>query len=311
MDQYSQMKFADYFESWIKREKKGVVRGVTLSKYNNTAKKLREINPNIKICEIDKKKYQEILSVYGETHEKTTVKDFHTQLKACVTEMFEERIIDRNPTLRVTIPGKTRAGKKENFMSLFEVGKLIDSLNLKELGMDWVVLVLAKTGMRFAECLALTVEDFDFEKLTVNIDKSWDYKNGGGFIPTKNTSSTRTIAIDWQIAAQLKPLLLGMNKKDLVFIKKENNSYKRVFNSTYNAFLRRKCFEVGAPEITIHGLRHTHGSILLGQGVSVLSVSKRLGHSNVTTTQEVYLHITDELAQKDKQLMMGALAGIK
>lgn len=306
------MRFADYYREWIFREKKSTVKDVTFEKYKQTEKWLRQLRPNLKITELDKRTYQEILNEYGETHERQTVKDFHTQLKACITEMFEERVLDRNPTLRVAFNGKQPSSKKDKFMSLEELGKLIDTLDLSSLDtMDWTILILAKTGLRFAECMALTVQDFDFENLTVNINKTWNYKNGGGFTPTKNISSVRKIEIDWQIAAQLKPLLKGMKPNELLFIQKENGEYKKIYNSTYNSFLARKCKEAGVTEITIHGLRHTHGSVLLGQGVSVLSVSKRLGHSNVTTTQEVYLHITDELARKDRQLMMGALAGIK
>lgn len=306
------MIFANYFKDWMLREKKGTVKDVTFRKYMQTERWLRELRPDMKISDLDRKTYQELLNDYGTTHERATVKDFHTQLKACITEMFEERIIDRNPTLRVSFNGKQPAKRKDKFISLLELGKLIDVLDLSNLATyDWVILILAKTGLRFAECIALTVQDFDFEELTVTIDKTWDYKYNKGFIPTKNQASVRKIAIDWQIAAQLRPLIKDMKPDELVFIPKKNGERKNIHNSTYNAFLERKCREAGITVITIHGLRHTHGSVLLGQGVSVLSVSKRLGHANVTTTQEVYLHITDELARKDKQLMMGALAGIK
>lgn len=306
------MTFSEYFDDWIYREKHGSVRQVTFSKYLGTARWLKKINPDVKIKDLDKKTYQEILNEYGKTHERQTTKDFHTQLKACIAEMFEDRLIDRNPAQRVTFSGIHPKKKGPKFMSLYDLSKLIDTLNLSNLKtMDWPILIMAKTGMRFSECMALTAGDFDFDKLKVNIDKTWDYKSHSGFIPTKNQSSIREIAIDWQIAAQLRPLVQGMGKSELIFVSKDSKGYKKVYNSTYNDFLRRKCEEAGVPAISIHGLRHTHGSVLLGQGVSVLSVSKRLGHSNVTTTQEVYLHITDELARKDKQLMMGALAGIK
>ena len=59
--------------------------------------------------------------------------------------------------------------------------------------------------------------------------------------------------------------------------------------------------------ITFHGLRHTHASILLFKGVSVLSVSKRLGHSNITTTQSTYLHIIKELETKDQNKIINII----
>ncbi|HBM4432257.1 TPA: tyrosine-type recombinase/integrase, partial [Enterococcus faecium] len=54
-------------------------------------------------------------------------------------------------------------------------------------------------------------------------------------------------------------------------------------------------------QFTLHGLRHTHASILLYQGVNILSVSKRLGHSSLETTMSTYLHIVRELEDQDKE----------
>lgn len=63
---------------------------------------------------------------------------------------------------------------------------MLTSLNLKDsVNWDWFILLVAKTGMRFSEALALTPEDFDFSKQVVSINKTWDYKGQGGFLPTK------------------------------------------------------------------------------------------------------------------------------
>lgn len=62
--------------------------------------------------------------------------------------------------------------------------------------------------------------------------------------------------------------------------------------------------------ISIHGLRHTHASLLLFAGVSIASVAKRLGHSSMNTTERTYLHIIQELENKDIDLVMRALAGL-
>ena len=60
--------------------------------------------------------------------------------------------------------------------------------------------------------------------------------------------------------------------------------------------------------ISIHGLRHTHASLLLFAGVSIASVSKRLGHASMNTTQETYLHVIRELENKDVDIVMRALS---
>lgn len=85
---------------------------------------------------------------------------------------------------------------------------------------------------------------------------------------------------------------------------------KRLFNSTVNQQLQNYCEELSIPVISIHGLRHTHASLLLFAGVSVASVAKRLGHANITTTQQTYIHIIQELENKDSGKIMQHLASL-
>jgi integrase len=64
------------------------------------------------------------------------------------------------------------------------------------------------------------------------------------------------------------------------------------------------------PIIAVHGLRHTHASLLFFAGVSIASVARRLGHASMTTTQKTYLHIIQELENKDVDLFMRSLSGL-
>ena len=80
-----------------------------------------------------------------------------------------------------------------------------------------------------------------------------------------------------------------------------------VYNSIVNNILARHCKECNIPVISIHGLRHTH---VLFTGVSIASVARRLGHSSMTTTQKTYLHIIQELENKDIDLVMRSLSSL-
>ena len=84
----------------------------------------------------------------------------------------------------------------------------------------------------------------------------------------------------------------------------------RIYNSTINDLLARHCKRVEIPVISIHGLRHTHASLLLYAGVSVASVAHRLGHASMTTTQKIYLHIIQELENTDIDKIMRALTSL-
>ena len=76
----------------------------------------------------------------------------------------------------------------------------------------------------------------------------------------------------------------------------------------YTSYLERHCKGANIPIVSIHGLRHTHASLLLFAGVSIASVARRLGHSSMTTTQKTYLHIINELENKDIDIVMRSLS---
>ena len=139
----------------------------------------------------------------------------------------------------------------------------------------------------------------------LSINKTWDYKGNGGFLPTKNKSSVRKIQIDWQTVIQFAALVKDVPEDKPIFVFKEH-----AYNSTVNDVLERHCNRAKIPVISVHGLRHTHASVLLFAGVSIASVARRLGHSSMTTTQKTYLHIIQELENQDIDLVMRSLSGL-
>ena len=99
-------------------------------------------------------------------------------------------------------------------------------------------------------------------------------------------------------------IITGLDKSKPVFLLNKDN----IYNSTINDLLTKHCKNCNIPEISVHALRHTHASVLLNKGVSTASISKRLGHSNTTTTQKVYLHVIRELKNKDNAIIMESLS---
>lgn len=298
-------KFCEYYAKWITVYKKGAIRQVTMDKYLMTQKWLEKLIPDLKICDLNRIAYQQLLNDYAEYHERQTTMDFHHQLKGAVLDAVDEGLIDRDPTRKAIIKGKAPSAKKIKYLNQFELHTLLGSLELKdEVNWDYFILLVAKTGMRFSEALALTPKDFDFYHQTLSISKTWDYKGAGGFQPTKNKSSVRKIQIDWQSVIRFSELVKGLPEDQPIFVD------GKVYNSTVNDVLSRHCERCNIPVISIHGLRHTHASLLLFTGVSIASVARRLGHSSMTTTQKTYLHIIQELENKDIDLVMRSLSGL-
>lgn len=297
--------FYEYYAKWVKVYKQGAIRKVTMDKYLMTHKWLKKLAPDLKLCDLNRIAYQQILNDYALYHERQTTMDFHHQLKGSILDAVDEGLIERDPTRKAIIKGKTPSDKKIKYLNQFELHTLISHLNLKsEVNWDWFILLVAKTGMRFSEALALTPRDFDFAHQTLSISKTWDYKGKGGFLPTKNKSSVRKIQIDWQTVIQFSELIKKLPEDEPVFVKGS------VYNSTVNDILKRHCEAANIPVISVHGLRHTHASLLLFAGVSIASVARRLGHASMTTTQKTYLHIIQELENKDVDLVMRSLSGL-
>lgn len=297
--------FCDYYRQWISVYKEGGVRKVTLKKYLLTHGWLEKLIPGLAMRDFDRMAYQQLLNAYAETHERQTVMDFHHQLKGAILDAVDEGLMDRDPTRKAIVKGKAPREKKKQYLNQFELHKLLSTLDLTpRITWDWMILLIAKTGLRFSEALAVTPKDFDFAHQALSVDKTWDYKEGTGFLPTKNRSSVRKVAIDWQLIVQFSELVKGLPKDQPIFV------HGRVYNSTVNSLLARHCVEAGVPVISVHGLRHTHASLLLFAGVSIASVARRLGHSSMNTTQKTYLHIIQELENKDVDLVMRSLSGL-
>lgn len=297
--------FCDYYRQWIAVYKEGAVRRVTLKKYLLTYAWLERLIPKLAIEDLDRMAYQRLLNAYAEQHERQTVMDFHHQLKGAILDAVDEGLIDRDPTRKAIVKGKAPREKKQRYLNQFELHKLLSNLDLaSRLNWDWMILLIAKTGLRFSEALAVTPKDFDFTHQVLSIDKTWDYKEGTGFLPTKNRSSIRKVAIDWQLIVQFSELVKGLPEDRPIFV------CGKVYNSTVNSVLARRCSQAGVPTISVHGLRHTHASLLLFAGVSIASVARRLGHSSMNTTQKTYLHIIQELENKDVDLVMRSLSGL-
>lgn len=291
---------------WIKLYKEKAVRKVTLDKYYLTHRKIKELAPELHMNELTRQSYQKLLNNYAATHEKQTTLDFHHHLKAALVDALDEGLLEHDPTRRAIIKGVEPSNKKNKFLNLYELQKLLRHLDLgDELNWDWFILLVSKTGLRFAEALALTPEDFDFERQQIIVNKSWNYKTPiGNFQKTKNESSNRVVMVDWHLMNQFKSLIRNKESDWPIFVPHN----KRVFNSTVNGLLEKYCYKLDIPTISVHGLRHTHASLLLYEGVSVASVAKRLGHANTTTTQETYIHIIEELENKDNDKVLHHLS---
>ncbi|RYL97465.1 site-specific integrase [Sporolactobacillus sp. THM7-7] len=300
--------FAEYFEKWFKLYKAPKVTSVTLKHYEYSLKAIKEYFKETAIQDIRRHDYQLFLNAFGATRAKETVAKTNGHIKSCVKDALEDRIIQVDFTNKTTLIWKVPAKKPyEKHLNFFDSKRLLKSLwsNLDK-GLGYSLLLLALTsGMRFEELVGLTRKDFDFHNFTIRINKTWGYKKNAprGFGPTKNEQSNRVIHMDKKTMEHFEALLNNMpvNVQQLVFYS-SSSKYQVISNTDANKLLRKVLEDLNINPITVHGLRHTHASILLYKGASIQYVSERLGHSDIQTTLKLYTHVLKELRAKDEKI---------
>ncbi|MDN6597520.1 MAG: site-specific integrase, partial [Lentilactobacillus parabuchneri] len=219
-------------------------------------------------------------------------------------EAMDEHIIASDPTRKAVITGRSLP-KMSKTLNYNDWAKLITHLDTNQID-EMTIYLAAVTGMRYGEIVGLTINDLDLQAGIININKTWDYKYKTGFMKTKTSTSNRKVSIDNTTIHRLSHYLSIHHFEQDQPILMDKNHHVLVSAEINNA-LTAKLRVLSIPRITFHGLRHTHASILLYRGVSVLSVSRRLGHSNITTTQSTYLHIIKELESQDKNKIISIL----
>ena len=147
---------------------------------------------------------------------------------------------------------------------------------------------LALTGLRIGEALALTANDFDIEKRTITINKTFSLvtREVGA---TKTEASTRVI----HIQTELMPLVLEILPE----------CFKRIDYNSYNLYLKRITGATIGRELSTHAMRHTHTSLMATAGLPLELIGRRLGHEDLKTTTEIYLHITSEMKNRDAAML--------
>ena len=211
-----------------------------------------------------------------------------------------------NPFDKVIFPKSRKSQPRKNFLEKEELDALLkyidNSGNIK-----WYTYfyLLAYTGLRKGEGLALKWNDISFidKTLTVNktISQGLNYKEYLSDVP-KTEAGNRTIYLDSQTLDVLREWksvpkkIVSLSGNDFVF---PNTKGSWTCLSKPYAYLKKALKACNLPHISVHGLRHTHCSMLFEAGWSVKEVQDRLGHSDIKTTMNIYAHVTKNIKDKN------------
>ncbi|WP_320164311.1 tyrosine-type recombinase/integrase [uncultured Trichococcus sp.] len=226
-------------------------------------------------------------------------------------------LMKSNPMDKVTLPRRmTEVGKDESLkyfdkpelQRFFECSKL-EAERTNNLLWHTLFRLLAFSGMRKGEALALTWNDLDFMNETVTINKTLTRGLENRLIiqTPKTASGKRSVALDpitltmlntWRKRQATDFLKLGFNTmrgEQLIFANTKNEF---MCPTKPDKVLEKIIQRNDLKRITVHGFRHTHCSILFEAGASIKEVQDRLGHSDIKVTMNIYAHVTEKAKEK-------------
>lgn len=305
-----------YFQEWLETYKKPFVKPMTYSVQERNVR--LNIIPrwgNYRLKDITRKEYQQWINELKGHYSEGTVRRIHSIMSSALDDAVHEfNILLENPTKKIKIPKDAEKSSKVNHFTREELGKFLDTIKKPvkhakyQHSIQYYVLfsLLARTGLRIGEALALTWNDIDFEKGVLTVNKTLVYPlNSAPYISTpKSKKSERTIKLDAHTVKLLKKQRINRKEVYLRYPDYKPSDKNLVFHQHDGRWLRTNvvrdyfktvCKRAGVPILSPHALRHTHAVHLLEAGANIKYVSERLGHASVKVTADTYLHVTRKI----------------
>lgn len=306
-----------YMEKWLNTFKRPAVK---LNTYLTQERNVRlNIIPrwgNYRLKDITRVEYQQWINELREHYSEGTTRRIHSIFASALSDaIYEFQILRDSPLKRIKIrKDESEDSNKIKFFTVDEMDRFLPACvpvkNTKYQHYRYyyaLFTLLARTGLRVGEVIALNWDDFDFVAGTVSVNKTLIYPlNSDPRITTPKTrSSIRTIKLDpFTIkvmkeyrANQLESIMrynFKRSKLKLVF-HQQDGRWLRI--NVVRDYMKEVCRRVGLPVLSPHALRHSHAVHLLESGATIKYVAERLGHSSIKTTEK-YLHVTKKI-EKD------------
>lgn len=200
-----------------------------------------------------------------------------------------------------------------NYLQPATIPLMLDALEREPLKWRMLVHLMLVTGARRGEILGLKWENVDFDNSRIYICRSISYTPDRGVYEStpKTASSKRYVSLPQETMQMLKQyrtwqrgemLRLGEYYRRQGFVFSQDNGAP-MHPDSVTTWLDRFSRRYGLPHITPHALRHTMTSLLIFNGVDIVSTAKRLGHSQVSTTSDIYAHVIEQADKKNADIL--------
>lgn len=315
----------EYMTIWLEKQAKNIQINTYRSYHSMIYGKIRryfERRTELTVGSIRSKDIEEFYDQLFEDDEvSNTVIHYHAVLRKAFQQAFKDELIEANPFDRVDRP------KKNKFQGeSYNEEELLALLNLtKDDPIYPAIMFAGGLGLRRSEALGVRWSRIDFEEKCVLLDtKIVETKENGkthiqAIEEMKNKSSKRTLPLPDQVYE----MLIEIRAKQELYKKMFKSSYSREYDdyvcvnqlgelmkpSYVTEHFAAIIQALGLRKIRFHDLRHTFASILLSNDEPLIKVSRFLGHSDISTTANIYAHLDKSNKQSSADIMTGVLGG--
>ncbi|MFA5866342.1 MAG: site-specific integrase [Actinomycetota bacterium] len=280
------MLFSEFAPRWLEQQKPNL-KVSSYSKYIVVIK--NELVPrfgSLQVSRIDTEMIQGWLTVLsGRGLKPSTVNTYFATMRKLMADAVKWKYVHSNPAAVVDRP---KIPKSEiDYLSPEEIGRLLHAAEPKARD-HALLMLLATTGVRIGEALALTWDDVDFVKQTINVSKTM---HAGVATSPKTAGSRRVVRFPEALKRELMTFQLTspITKANHVFVSSVGTPLDR--DRVRNRILKPALALAGLRSVSVHSLRHSYATMLIHQGENLKFVQSQLGHSSMRVTFDRYGHL--------------------
>lgn len=301
------VKFQEFTERWFTDYAATHLRERTIARYKQLAERTYQA---IGFLRVDRIQPHHLLEFYAQlaspgVNRRTggglspkTIRHYHTFISSVLDRAVKWQLIQDNPCKRIDAP---KADRKEiDFMTPEEASRFLELLEDEPVESRAMFQLLLLTGIRRGELLGLEWKDIDWDNKSIDIVRTSLYTPEKGIFTdtTKTKGSQRRISVPQELLTVLKEYRAWQNENRLKLGDRWHNS-DRLFTqwdgkpmhpNTPYGMLERFTKRHGLPHMTIHSLRHTNATLMISNATDVRTVAARLGHTQTSTTLNIYAH---------------------
>lgn len=292
--------FADWMHKFIYKIKKADLKNRSYQRYDSIYRNYLQDAPfaDYKLKEISmtdlKAYYNDLQEIHGKSVQ--TVKFINLIIRAGLADAVSDRLILSNPTDKITFKA---AYTKQEIKAMTKEEQSLAIERLKEEAAPYslrqMILLALGSGLRLGEISALRWSDIDLKAGSISVSRSIEKIKlpDGSYRQQETTPKNPTSIRDVPLPAATVQMLKEMHKDasdphDLLFVRSDG---RYIFDKTPNRQVQRLCRELDINVITFHNLRHTYATRLFERGVPIKTVQELLGHADMDTTQNIYIHV--------------------